>query len=118
MESGFPGKDYINASWVRGYWGEDAFIVTQQPLMETKEEFWRMAVKNGVTTIVAIGPLRGFPEEEGAGQEEEDEWEDTYWPREAVAGYGGITVELVSLMMEEDELAVRELQVECTKVGI
>ncbi len=102
--------DYINASWVMGYGGEYEFLVTQHPLMETREQFWRMVLEKDVTSVVTMGPL-------GVGEEEEEEEEEeAYLPSEGVAGYGGITVELVSLTTEEGGLVVRELLVECIQV--
>ena len=103
------GDDYINASWVSGYSGYHEFIVTQHPLVETRETFWRMVIEKDVTTVVALGPLSSaVGMDEG---NEDEEGEASYWPNEGVAEYGEVTVELLS-MKEERGLTVRELQVE------
>ena len=52
-----PGADYINASIVKGYYLHPEFIVTQHPLDNTRESFWRMVLQRNIATIVTIGPL-------------------------------------------------------------
>ena len=52
-----PGQDYINASFITGYYNRVEFIVTQHPLHTTREDFWNMIVERKVKTIVMFGPL-------------------------------------------------------------
>ena len=52
-----PGRDYINASYVTEYYHHQEFIVTQHPLANTREDFWRMILEKNIATIVTVGPL-------------------------------------------------------------
>ena len=52
-----PGHDYINASFITGYYNRVEFIVTQHPLHSTLEDFWNMIVERKVKCIVMFGPL-------------------------------------------------------------
>ena len=52
-----PGGEYINASFVTGYYHHQEFIVTQHPLTSTREDFWRMILERNIATIVTIGPV-------------------------------------------------------------
>jgi netrin-G3 ligand len=53
--------NYINASFVDGYRRRDAFIVTQSPLVNTVNDFWKMIWEQNCYCIVMLTPL----EEEG-----------------------------------------------------
>ncbi|CAF4146963.1 unnamed protein product, partial [Rotaria magnacalcarata] len=48
------GHPYINASFIEGYSHESSFIITQDPLMETIDEFWRMFLEHDSNTIVQL----------------------------------------------------------------
>jgi len=48
------GHPYINASFVEGYSRQCSFIVTQDPLLETIHEFWRMFIEHDTDCIVQI----------------------------------------------------------------
>ena len=61
------GSDYINASFIDGYQQREAYILTQSPLENTVEEFWRMLWEYEVFTIVMIssGPERSKVRQDG-----------------------------------------------------
>ena len=52
-----PGHDYINASFINGYYNRHEFIATQHPLSGTVDSYWRMIAERDVFTIVTIGPV-------------------------------------------------------------
>ena len=49
---GVPGSDYINASYVKGASGSNAYIACQGPLPHTVNDFWRLVVETEVQVIV------------------------------------------------------------------
>lgn len=80
-----PHSTYINASFIEGYFNDESFIITQDPLEETAMDFWRMVVEHNVATMVMLtGP-------------ESETWQ--YWPKDEgdkVANYGCMTVTLLN----------------------
>lgn len=54
---GKEDSDYINASYIDGYYNRVEFIATQHPLENTVKDFWRMVVERSVNTVVVFGPL-------------------------------------------------------------
>ncbi|KAG8439517.1 hypothetical protein GDO86_005642 [Hymenochirus boettgeri] len=53
-DTGVPGSDYINASYVSGYICPNEFIATQGPLPGTVGDFWRMVWETRSKTIVML----------------------------------------------------------------
>ncbi|KAK7101445.1 hypothetical protein V1264_019827 [Littorina saxatilis] len=51
---GDDASDYVNASFVRGYHMEKAYIAAQGPRDNTVDDFWRMVWQEGVTDIVML----------------------------------------------------------------
>ena len=51
-------NDYINASFINGYYNRVEFISTQHPLPTTRDDFWRMVIERSSSTIVVFGPLK------------------------------------------------------------
>ncbi|CAL1526213.1 unnamed protein product [Lymnaea stagnalis] len=54
---GVEGSDYINASYLQGYIKSSEFIVTQHPIEETMEDFWRMVWDKNSPVIVVLSPF-------------------------------------------------------------
>ncbi|GAB1864958.1 protein-tyrosine-phosphatase [Camponotus japonicus] len=52
-----PNTDYINASFIRGYTGEDEYIACQGPKEETTYDFWRMIDQYNISVIVMLTQL-------------------------------------------------------------
>ena len=51
------GEDYINASFIDGYYNRVEFIATQHPIPTTRADLWRMILERDVNTLVVIGAL-------------------------------------------------------------
>ena len=100
-----PHSTYINASFIEGYFNDESFIITQDPLEETAMDFWRMVVEHNVATMVMLtGPDSGS-------------WQ--YWPADdgdRTATYGCMTVTLVN-RESRPSYVKREFTVCNTKVG-
>ncbi|XP_076643633.1 tyrosine-protein phosphatase 10D-like isoform X2 [Halictus rubicundus] len=52
-----PNTDYINASFIRGYTGEDEYIACQGPKEETTFDFWRMVEQYNINIIIMLTQL-------------------------------------------------------------
>lgn len=70
-----PGREhstYINASFIEGYDNSESFIITQDPLENTVNDFWRMVSEQGISLIVMLSELgegkcpRYWPEDESS----------------------------------------------------
>ncbi|XP_042320330.1 receptor-type tyrosine-protein phosphatase C [Sceloporus undulatus] len=77
-----PNK-YINASFINGYWPQNAMIATQGPLPGTIADFWNMVYQRKVKVIVMLTELKDDIQELCA----------QYWGDRHMT-YDGITVEL------------------------
>ncbi|XP_077188853.1 receptor-type tyrosine-protein phosphatase C [Paroedura picta] len=74
---------YINASYISGYWLQNAMIATQGPLQETISDFWSVIYQRKVKVIVMLTELKDGAHELCA----------QYWG-EGKQTYDNITVEL------------------------
>ena len=52
------GTDYVNASWVPGYSGDRAFIISQHPNNFSLEQFWHMVWQTDTRTIVCLSAFQ------------------------------------------------------------
>ncbi|CAK9290595.1 unnamed protein product [Gordionus sp. m RMFG-2023] len=56
------GSDYINASYLEGYFSQKDFVITQHPTLDTIQSFWRMIWENNVAHIfLLISPNEEHP---------------------------------------------------------
>ncbi|XP_015272433.1 PREDICTED: receptor-type tyrosine-protein phosphatase C [Gekko japonicus] len=74
---------YINASYISGYWLQNAMIATQGPLLETISDFWSMIYQRKVKVIAMLTELKDDTQELCA----------QYWG-EGKQTYDNLTVEL------------------------
>ncbi|CAH3133452.1 unnamed protein product, partial [Pocillopora meandrina] len=100
---GYPGSDYINASFIDGYNHHCKFIATQGPVASTFGDFWRTVWDQGVCIIVMVtnmvegGRIKCLK----------------YWPSASPEMYGPVLVS----PGDEEELAdymIRKLSVQMT----
>ena len=54
----FTGSDYINASYIRDYRGEQSFIASQAPRVCTIDDMWRMIWQEQVNVIIMLTKLK------------------------------------------------------------
>ncbi|VEN39033.1 unnamed protein product [Callosobruchus maculatus] len=81
--AGKEHSTYINASFIEGYDNSEAFIITQDPLECTVNDFWRMISEQGISVIVMLSEL-------GEGKC------TRYWPEEDEANYDHIHVRYIN----------------------
>eukprot|EP00095_Tigriopus_kingsejongensis_P005144 maker-scaffold100_size373717-snap-gene-2.51 protein:Tk05144 transcript:maker-scaffold100_size373717-snap-gene-2.51-mRNA-1 annotation:"receptor-type tyrosine-protein phosphatase alpha" len=74
-----PHSTYINASFIEGYNNDESFIITQDPLPSTAEDFWRMVTEHSISTMVMLSG--------------DQSWH--YWEEEE-ATFGNLHVKLVN----------------------
>ncbi|PIK52742.1 putative tyrosine-protein phosphatase 99A-like [Apostichopus japonicus] len=98
---GIENSDYINASFLPGYWQRDAFIVTQYPLESTVMEFWKMLWENNCTTIVMLSTK---DEESASG----------YWPlkKEDSITFDSLKVTLLDEELSNMDFVTRDFLIE------
>ncbi|KAF3706122.1 Receptor-type tyrosine-protein phosphatase zeta [Channa argus] len=102
-------SDYINASYITGYRQRNEFIITQNPLLDTTKDFWRMVWDHNAQVIVSLS----------GGVEDEEEL-SVFWPRkEQPVRYDTFTVTRRSenhvCLSNEDMLAIQEYVLEATQ---
>ena len=79
---GIPGSDYINANYIKGASGSNAYIASQGPLPHTVNDWWRMVVEKEVQVIVMACNV-----EEGGKHKCECYWSETDSPSKQFGMY-------------------------------
>ena len=58
LKPSVAGTDYVNASWVPGYSGDRAFIISQHPNNFSLEQFWHMVWQTDTRTIICLSAFQ------------------------------------------------------------
>jgi len=101
------GSDYINANFVDGYQLREAFILTQAPMENTVEDFWRMIWEYEVFSIVMLS----------SGDEHDETHCFPYWPFNAEPANIGLLIIQIAAEENKTGFVKREFRATNSKTG-
>ncbi|XP_040578834.1 uncharacterized protein [Lepeophtheirus salmonis] len=119
---GVSGSDYINANYMKGASGSNAYIASQGPLPNTLNDFWRMIVECQVQVIVMACNEQEAgkhkcerywgteSQEENHNEEEEEEEEEDKCPQTLERQYGNYFVKLLKARRLCPDFLVRTMR--------
>ncbi|XP_045077927.1 receptor-type tyrosine-protein phosphatase U-like isoform X3 [Coregonus clupeaformis] len=92
------GNNYINAALTDSFHRPAAFVVTPHPLPGTTADFWRLVYDYGCTSVVMLNQIN----QSNSAWVRRGEPCLQYWPEPGLQQFGPMTVELLSIMADDD----------------
>lgn len=115
------GSDFINANFIPGYSSPGEYIATQSPLLETRNDFWRMIWEQNVDIIVMLAKRvenikDSLPKNQSIERYSSGQHCDPYWPEkiQTPVYYGDLEV----ITLSESVLSGYITRVMEVKLGI